>query len=122
MPFKHPKTIQKPKPKTPQLKPGPKDTEICETVKGPNGEDIFRCRPCDELFESGQALGGHMSRCHPGQSSSYARKVQRRKEREPDRDLLRLAKAMHARNYPNAPDLDRVKIRRYKKIFRKMIA
>ena len=63
-----------------------------------------------------------MSRCHPGQSSSYARKVQRRKEREPDRELLRLAKEMHARNYPNARDLDRVKIRRYKKIFRRMIA
>ena len=28
---------------------------------------------------------------------------------------------MHARNFPEARELDRVKIRRYKKIFRKMI-
>jgi len=28
---------------------------------------------------------------------------------------------MHARNFPKAEELDRVKIRRYKKIFRKMI-
>jgi hypothetical protein len=28
---------------------------------------------------------------------------------------------MHARNFPEAGELDRVKIRRYKKIFRKMI-
>lgn len=34
---------------------------------------------------------------------------------------MRLAKEMHARNFPNAKELDRVKIRRYKKIFRKMI-
>ena len=63
-----------------------------------------------------------MSRVHPGKSSSYARKVQRRKEREPDRELLRLAKEMHSINFPNLNELDRVKIRRYKKIFRRMIA
>jgi hypothetical protein len=85
------------------------------------GVETFYCRPCDENFETGQALGGHMSRVHPGQSSSYARKVQRRKEREPDRELLRLAKEMHARNFPKAGELDRVKIRRYKKIFRRLI-
>jgi hypothetical protein len=74
------------------------------------------------MFDTGQALGGHMSRVHPGQSRSYARKVQRRKEREFDRELLRLAKEMHLRNFPRAAELDRVKIRRYKKIFRKLIA
>lgn len=34
---------------------------------------------------------------------------------------MRLAKELHARNFPKAGELDRVKIRRYKKIFRKMI-
>ena len=96
--------------------------EVCVVSKDPKtGEDIYYCKPCKEFFGTGQALGGHMSRVHPGMSNSYARKVQRRKEREPDRELLRLAKEMHAKNYPHARDLDRVKIRRYKKIFRKMI-
>lgn len=63
-----------------------------------------------------------MSRCHPGQSTSYRRKVERRKEREPDRERLRLAKEMHQRNFPGRVELDRVKIRRYKKIFKKLIA
>lgn len=36
-----------------------------------------------------------MSRVHPGQSTSYAKKLQRRDERSFDRELLRLAKLMH---------------------------
>lgn len=56
----------------------------------------FVCSECRENFHTGQALGGHMSRVHPGQSSSYARKLQRRDERVFDRELLRLAKIMHA--------------------------
>ena len=35
----------------------------------------FQCKECNENFNTGQALGGHMSRVHPGQSSSYARKL-----------------------------------------------
>ena len=118
------KKIAKPqKPGSAAAKKFFKNSEICETRKDPRtGEESFYCIPCEEFFETGQALGGHMSRCHPGQSDSYARKVQRRKEREPDRELLRLAKEMHARNYGTDAELDRVKIRRYKKLFRKMIA
>ena len=52
----------------------------------------FHCEACNEDFLTGQALGGHMSRVHPGQSNSYARKIQRREERTFDRELLRLAK------------------------------
>lgn len=41
--------------------------EICVVSKDPlTGEETFYCRPCEEFFESGQALGGHMSRVHPG--------------------------------------------------------
>ena len=62
-----------------------------------------------------------MSRVHPGKSESYAKKVERRKERAFDRELLRLAKIKHSRELgPNAP-LDRVKIRRFKKILRAKI-
>ena len=60
-----------------------------------------------------------MSRVHPGDSRSYARKLQRRDERTLDRELLRLSKLMHAEESadPNVP-IDRVKIRRFKKLIR----
>ena len=62
-----------------------------------------------------------MSRVHPGQSTSYANKLKRRDERVFDRELLKFAKMMHAeQTSPNAP-LDRVKIRRFKKIIRMAI-
>ena len=70
---------------------------------------------------TGQALGGHMSRVHPGQSNSYARKVARREERTFDRELLRLAKIQHAQMYGEDTSLDRVKIRRFKRNLRASI-
>lgn len=48
----------------------------------------YVCRECGDVFEHGQALGGHMSRKHPGQSLAFNKKVQRRKEREFERELL----------------------------------
>jgi hypothetical protein len=56
-----------------------------------------------------------MSRVHPGQSTSYARKLQRRDERCFDRELLRLAKIRHSETCGANATLDRVKIRRFKK-------
>lgn len=85
-----------------------------------NDQD-FTCKECKENFHTGQALGGHMSRVHPGQSTSYANKLKRRDERVFDRELLRLAKIMHAQQVsPDAP-LDRVKIRRFKKLIRSAV-
>ena len=81
----------------------------------------FHCDECNEDFTTGQALGGHMSRVHPGRSETYARKVERRREREFDRELLRLAKIKHARELGEDAALDRVKIRRFKKQLRSMI-
>jgi len=46
--------------------------------------------------------------------------VQRRKEREFDRELLKLAKMKHTEVFGDKA-LDRVKIRRYKKEFRKQL-
>ena len=62
-----------------------------------------------------------MSRVHPGKSESYAKKVERRKERSFDRELLRLAKIKHDRDFGIDATLDRVKIRRFKKILRAKI-
>ena len=62
-----------------------------------------------------------MSRVHPGESTSYAKKLQRRDERGFDRALLKYAKMMHAEQFgANAP-LDRVKIRRFKKQIRQAV-
>lgn len=81
----------------------------------------FHCDECNENFTTGQALGGHMSRVHPGKSSSYARKVNRREERTFDRELLRLAKIEHAKQFGEDAELNRVKIRRFKRIIRNKI-
>jgi hypothetical protein len=81
----------------------------------------FICKECNENFHTGQALGGHMSRVHPGQSSSYARKLQRRDERVLDREFLRFAKIMHAEQAEKGAPLDRVKIRRFKKMIRQAV-
>ena len=62
-----------------------------------------------------------MSRVHPGKSESYAKKVERRKERAFDRELLRLSKIKHARELGPDAALDRVKIRRFKKQLRAKI-
>ena len=62
-----------------------------------------------------------MSRVHPGQSGSYARKIKRREERTFDRELLRLAKIEHAKQYGEETHLDRVKIRRFKRNLRARI-
>ena len=35
----------------------------------------FVCKECGDIFEHGQALGGHMSRKHPGQSSAFNKKI-----------------------------------------------
>lgn len=31
----------------------------------------YVCKECDAVFEHGQALGGHMSKRHPGHSKQY---------------------------------------------------
>jgi len=62
-----------------------------------------------------------MSRSHPGTSLAFNKKVTRRKEREEERELLRLAKNIHYETYGRDKPIDRVKIRRYKKDLRKKL-
>ena len=81
--------------------------------------DLFKCNQCDELFRSAQSLGGHISRKHPKSSAQYQRKMERRHERTFDRKLLELAKEKHVKLYGASADLNRVKIRRFKKELRR---
>jgi hypothetical protein len=51
-----------------------------------------QCKFCLKKFNTGQALGGHMSRKHSGKSSAYNHKKGIRKKREFERMRLLLAK------------------------------
>jgi len=52
----------------------------------------FMCKYCTMSFNKAQALGGHMSRTHPGESREYKQKKIIRKNRELERAKLFLAK------------------------------
>jgi hypothetical protein len=54
--------------------------------------ESYTCKLCNELFNTGQALGGHMSRKHPGQSTDYMHKKEIRDKRDVERKKLFLAK------------------------------
>jgi recombinational DNA repair protein (RecF pathway) len=86
-----------------------------------NSNEKFICEKCGEIFSSGWALGGHASRVHPGESLSYKKKIQRRQEREIERELLRLAKAKHKQIFGEHAPINRVKIRKFKREFRRAL-
>jgi hypothetical protein len=58
---------------------------------------------------------------HPGASEAYKKKIQRRGEREFERQLLKLAKERHKKVYGDHTPINRVKIRKFKKEFRKIL-
>ncbi len=55
----------------------------------------YKCEHCFLKYKSPQALGGHQSKAHPGQSSTYSLKLLKRKEREPERMMLQEAKDLY---------------------------
>lgn len=55
-------------------------------------KESFQCSYCEEVFATGQALGGHMSRKHTGKSLKYNHKKDVRRQREFERMKLYLAK------------------------------
>ena len=57
----------------------------------------YECVYCQQVFYTCQSLGGHISRKHPKTSESFQKKMDRRKERTFDRQLLDLAKLEHAK-------------------------
>jgi len=55
-------------------------------------DNPFICSECQERFPSGQSLGGHMSKRHPGKSDRYFSKKQTRERRTKERVKLVIAK------------------------------
>jgi hypothetical protein len=53
---------------------------------------VYTCEVCNQKFNSGQGLGGHMSRKHPKASDKYNKKKEIRKKREEHRNVLYEAK------------------------------
>ena len=49
----------------------------------------YRCKICFKRFLHSSALGGHISKAHPGQSSAYNHKKRVRETRELERELHR---------------------------------
>jgi len=77
--------------------------------------DDYCCPLCKEDFGTGQALGGHMSRAHPGKSEAYNKKIEKRRERKMPRAILREAKRRYYQDRPESAPLNRVVIRRMKR-------
>lgn len=73
------------------------NSQIDSDYGSPKRGGKFSCRYCKSSFRSAQALGGHMSRKHPGKSHDYNRKKEVRKRRELDRARLLLAKKLFYR-------------------------
>jgi phage FluMu protein Com len=46
------------------------------------------CEYCDKVFAKAQALGGHISKKHPGKSKVYKQKMITRENRAPERAFL----------------------------------
>ena len=57
---------------------------------------------CPRRFKLHTQLGGHKSKAHPRQSTIYNIKMQKRKERETDREYLKLAKKLFMEENPGA--------------------
>ncbi len=53
---------------------------------------VFSCEVCGQKFNSGQGLGGHMSRKHPKKSEKFQKKKEIRNKREVHRNTLYEAK------------------------------
>ena len=55
-------------------------------------QENYDCTMCHRSFDTGQGLGGHMSRMHPNCSVQYKIKMKVRKSRSKERQLLQEAK------------------------------
>ena len=62
-----------------------------QNLKSNEGE-LLQCEYCGDIFKTGQALGGHMSRKHAGKSLKYNHKRLIREKREFERMKLYAAK------------------------------
>jgi hypothetical protein len=55
-------------------------------------QENYDCNICHRKFQTGQGLGGHMSRMHPNCSEQYKSKMKIRKSRDKQRAILQEAK------------------------------
>lgn len=56
-----------------------------------NNLEKYNCKYCEKKFKICAALGGHISKAHPGQSASYNHKKRVREERQLERELHKRA-------------------------------
>ena len=89
-PKKQPKARKVPQDATPDKPASPKSTEVA-------------CRTCGLKFRNGVALGGHVSKAHPGGSPTYKRKIEVREARTLDRLFLEKAKLWFSDNFAVDP-------------------
>ena len=85
-----------------------------------NNNKKFICEFCNEIFFSGQGLGGHMSRKHKDQSIKFKHKKEVRNKREPLRKILFLSKNEICKNH-NINFEENIKNKEGKLIIKKLI-
>ena len=82
--------------------------------------ESYDCKLCGRPFTTGQGLGGHMSRMHPNTSEQYKIKMNTRKVRSKQRELLVIAKrellSQHGYDYDDLKKFSQKKL--IKKIIR----
>ena len=71
-----------------------------DDIVSEDGTKSVKCPICHRHFSNKEALGGHTSKAHPNESSKYRSKMQRRNEREPEREILELAKLIFYKQFP----------------------
>lgn len=77
-------------------------------------ELTFPCKFCERIFSHCAALGGHVSKAHPGQSTAYLHKKQVRDTRELQR-LLHQEAVMIYKEREGQDVINRNTIKRIKK-------
>lgn len=103
-----PEVIPEKAAKVPEPEPTPKFIQIAKLAptvskSNQNTDDIELkavCKICGARMKSNAALGGHTSKAHPNESTTFQRKMKRREERALDREMLSAAKEVFTKLNP----------------------
>jgi hypothetical protein len=82
-------------------------------------QDDYDCKICFRKFQTGQGLGGHMSRMHPNCSEQYKSKMKIRRSRDRQRAILLEAKKKILSD--NGHDYSKLKEAGEKKLIKKIL-